>query len=156
VLGGPQRQSLLADTGLRQHGLDVLEAERSRCSDAVAGPLGAPISPRMIGAATFFYSLGMYMEAYAAYDLITAVTPGMRSAWLPLGICQLHEGDAEAALRSLIRACDLDRNNALAWLSLGEAHTALGRTENAAAAHERARALRPDLLSQPDPAPQAP
>lgn len=143
----PPYQDLLNDTVIQQQGIDVLAATTKRYRLAVSSLLGAPVNPRIVGAANVFYHLNQFEKAYAAYDLLLLNAPSMKSGWLHLGISQIQTKNPLPAMQSLKRALDANPENVLAMLWLSRAHSEVGNAEKAAKIYEQAETLHPEIAA---------
>ncbi len=99
---------------------------------------------RRIAAATQAFREGRFAEAAAGFREAVAVDPGDVRAWIILGHCEEHLGDAAAAEHSFRRAVELAPDNPRARLSLGTLLAQRGARREAIEQLEAAVRLRPD------------
>ncbi len=136
-------RDLLDNDELLASGLQVLRKEAGRYAAETRPLLKPPCSPRLVGAAALFLSLGDYEKARRAHELLALGTRGMASAWVGLGYCELQLGQPAEAVRTLEHATRRFPKTAQAWLWLSAAYAAVQREEDAARAFRRAGTLDP-------------
>ncbi len=144
----PELASLATHQEAQQHGLDVLETARSNYRKQIEGPLGAPISARLVGAGSTFYVLQRFEEAAAAYDLLLGNAPSMKAGWLQFGVACLQQNRTDEAITALETACDRVDKNAASWLWLSRAYASAGRDSDASRAFARAGTINPEVASR--------
>lgn len=132
---------LIADYEVQAEGLIALEAARRQYAGQVAHRSAPRNPPQLIGAGAASFALWRFREAEAIYTLLTLGAPTMTTAWLNLGICQYHRRAYAEAARTLETASRLRPGSVLAWLWLSKSYGALGETEPAEAAMQRARTI---------------
>jgi tetratricopeptide (TPR) repeat protein len=88
---------------------------------------------------------GNLAEAQAGYKKVLKKRPNHFDAWHMLGLCELHNRNYQATVRSLNRALLLDSQSAIPHSDLGIALKALQRHDDALPCFDRAIALKPDF-----------
>lgn len=69
---------------------------------------------------------------------LVAANPGDAEAWLALGAAQSDAGSYATAIRSLEKVLEIDSENELAWMELGQAYRRKGDEDAAIDAYENA------------------
>lgn len=135
----------LRDRRLQRSGIEKIEAARRDYAARVEGGSAPGVSPRLIGAGHIYLGLGRFQEARVVYALLTRGSPHMHGAWLGLGIAQEQLGEHAEAIAALQRAAAMRPKDPLPLLWLSRAWRASGKTQEADAAVEKARALNATL-----------
>ena len=99
--------------------------------------------PQRIEQARAFARAGRIGEAETAYRGILAEAPDTPEALNFVAMCALARGEADAALRELERAAQLEPAQPEIWKNLGIVHLAAARAQQALEAFERALQLDP-------------
>jgi predicted O-linked N-acetylglucosamine transferase (SPINDLY family) len=88
---------------------------------------------------------GKLADAQAGYKKVLKKRPNHFDAWHMLGLCELQNGNYEAAVRLLKRALLLDQQSAVVHSDLGIVLKALQRYQEALVCFDSAIALKPDF-----------
>lgn len=134
----------LNNTDLQREGWDLFHSEYEALKNASC----ARVSPRLIGAGTFFLAVNRYPEAEAVYDLLTRRSPSMVNAWYSLGMVRLQRGKFDKAVDALEQACRRRPRDPFFHLQLSRAYAGAGRVSEAEAAFEKGRKLNPALAER--------
>ena len=95
--------------------------------------------------AQLFHQNGNLAEAEAGYKKVLKKRPNHFGAWQMLAVCEIHNGNYEAAMRMLKRALLLDSQSAAAHSDLGIVLKALQRYDEALTCFDTAIALKPNF-----------
>ena len=141
-------QAWLADEEMQKAGLLLLEQERRAYQQRTACCARPAVSPRLIGAGTFYLALNRYPEAELIYELLTRGSPAMVSAWYSLGMVRMQLGKFDLAATALEQACRRRPRDPMFWLQLGRAYTGAGMSQAATQAFEKGSRLNPALAER--------
>lgn len=134
----------LNDTELQREGWDAFYTEYQAVKDCSC----PAVSPRLIGAGTFFLAMSRYPEAEAVYRILTRGSPSMVNAWYSLGMVRMQRGKFDEAAADLEQACRRRPRDPIFRLQLSRAYAGAGRPGDAEAAFEKARKLNPALAER--------
>ncbi|HOW97691.1 MAG TPA: tetratricopeptide repeat protein [Kiritimatiellia bacterium] len=141
-------QAWLSNEEIQKAGLLVLEQERREYQRRMACCARPVVSPRLIGAGTFYLALDRFPEAELVYDLLTRGSPAMVSAWYSLGMVRMQLGKFDLAATALEQACRRRPRDPMFWLQLGRAYAGAGMAQDAERAFEKGRKLNPALAER--------
>jgi tetratricopeptide (TPR) repeat protein len=135
-------REILDNTDARKQGLALIEASQDRYASNLDNRLVRPPNPsRLIGAASVFQALGRFDNALPFHRLLTVGSPRYVGAWVNQGIAEMQAGLPIKAITTLEHVTRLIPANPIGWLWLGNAYKAADRTSDAAASHDKARAI---------------
>jgi hypothetical protein len=97
----PALKAVAADSARKRESLARLEAARQGYRERIKKPLGAPVSPTLVGAAQIFRALGRLPEAVATRDLLFHNAAFMKRGWGAFGSAQLRMGHIDEAIQAL-------------------------------------------------------
>jgi len=107
----------------------------------------APTARNAGNLAAVLIELGRYAHARALAERAVEGEPDQPTWWMALGSTARLQGDVDAAIPALERACALTPGDAMAAFELGLARNLAGDPEGARAAMLRARSLAPERAS---------
>ncbi|HEY8240877.1 MAG TPA: tetratricopeptide repeat protein [Kiritimatiellia bacterium] len=149
VLAAPvsQNKDLIVDAGVKESGLNALEAEHQAYKKLVDERWFAPHSGPVIGAATVFQSVSSFREALALYELLERGAPTMLEGRLNRGFCLVQMGRSEEGVALLESLAGEAKNDVQYWVRLSGAYRNMGRLDDAANAENRARTINERLAA---------
>ena len=135
-------RELLDNADARKQGISLIEASQDRYASNLDNRFVRPPNPsRLIGAASVFQALGRFDNALPFHRLLTAGSPRYVGAWVNQGIAEIQAGLSFKAIATLEHVTQIIPDNPIGWLWLGNAYKADDRIGDAAASHDKARAI---------------